>query len=89
MELMDRSMDHSFVAREVMKCIHVGLLCVQENPADRPTSSSIVSMLGNEITTLTSPKQPAFPTVRCNAHSGPNVLCDCSTNRVSLSTVEP
>ena len=30
---------------EVMKCIHLGLLCVQENPADRPTMLDVLVML--------------------------------------------
>ncbi|GLU23203.1 hypothetical protein SLE2022_392270 [Rubroshorea leprosula] len=27
---------------QMMKCIHVGLLCVQENPLQRPTMGSII-----------------------------------------------
>ena len=30
---------------EVMKCIHLGLVCVQENPADRPTMLDVLVML--------------------------------------------
>lgn len=45
---------------EMMRCIHIGLLCVQENMADRPTMASIVLMLSSYSLTLPVPSQPAF-----------------------------
>ncbi|GMY32380.1 putative receptor-like protein kinase At4g00960 [Fagus crenata] len=45
---------------EIMRCIHIGLLCVQENVADRPTMASIVLMLNSYSMTLPIPSQPAF-----------------------------
>ncbi|KAJ7946215.1 Cysteine rich receptor like kinase [Quillaja saponaria] len=45
---------------EIMRCIHIGLLCVQENIADRPTMASIVLMLNSYSTTLPVPSEPAF-----------------------------
>ncbi|XP_026388018.1 G-type lectin S-receptor-like serine/threonine-protein kinase SD1-13 isoform X1 [Papaver somniferum] len=45
---------------EIFRCIQVGLLCVQECARDRPTMSTTLSMLTSEITTLPTPKQPAF-----------------------------
>lgn len=57
--------DQSFISKasldyEVMKCIHIGLLCVQEYAVDRPTMFEVVSMLDNNDSMLTHPKQPAF-----------------------------
>ncbi|XP_040943764.1 G-type lectin S-receptor-like serine/threonine-protein kinase SD1-13 [Gossypium hirsutum] len=46
--------------KEIWRCIHVGLLCVQEYAKDRPTMSTIVLMLNSEISDLNTPKQPAF-----------------------------
>lgn len=40
--------------------MHIGLLCVQEDPAERPTMSSAVVLLGNEAITLPEPKHPAL-----------------------------
>ncbi|GMP75164.1 hypothetical protein CsSME_00032349 [Camellia sinensis var. sinensis] len=37
---------------EIMRCFHIGLLCVQENPADRPTMASVVNMLISSSFTL-------------------------------------
>ncbi|KAG6756990.1 hypothetical protein POTOM_037290 [Populus tomentosa] len=48
---------------EVLRSIHVGLLCVQENPEDRPNMSYVVLMLRNEDE-LPHPKQPGFFTER-------------------------
>ena len=45
---------------DILKCIHVGLLCVQELARDRPNASTVISMLKSEILDLPTPKQPAF-----------------------------
>ncbi|KAJ0974862.1 hypothetical protein J5N97_016827 [Dioscorea zingiberensis] len=37
LELLDENLGDSMCAPEVMRCIQIGLLCVQENSADRPT----------------------------------------------------
>ncbi|KAJ6907420.1 hypothetical protein NC651_017968 [Populus alba x Populus x berolinensis] len=47
-------------AAAMMRCIHIGLLCVQENVADRPTMASVVLMLSNSSFTLQIPSKPAF-----------------------------
>ncbi|KAL6282796.1 hypothetical protein ACE6H2_013725 [Prunus campanulata] len=45
---------------ETMRCIHIGLLCVQKNVVDRPTVASVVSMLNSQSLALPVPSQPAF-----------------------------
>ncbi|KAJ6990142.1 hypothetical protein NC653_018622 [Populus alba x Populus x berolinensis] len=47
-------------AAAMMRCIHIGLLCVQENVADRPTMAAVVLMLSNSSFTLQIPSKPAF-----------------------------
>ncbi|PIA60782.1 hypothetical protein AQUCO_00300357v1 [Aquilegia coerulea] len=59
LEIMDPTLAESYNSQEWMRCIHIGLLCVQEHAHDRPTMSAVVSMLGSEGT-LPFPKQPAF-----------------------------
>ncbi|KAL2559688.1 Cysteine-rich receptor-like protein kinase 7 [Forsythia ovata] len=46
--------------RDIMRCIHIGLLCVQEDAVDRPTMASIVLMLTSFSISLPMPSQPAF-----------------------------
>ena len=48
---------------EVLRSVHVGLLCVQRNLEDRPSMSTVVLMLGGEGA-LPEPKQPGFFTER-------------------------
>ncbi|XP_013595249.1 PREDICTED: cysteine-rich receptor-like protein kinase 15 [Brassica oleracea var. oleracea] len=45
---------------EVVRCIHIGLLCVQEDPVERPTFSTIFVMLTSQTVTLPVPRQPGF-----------------------------
>lgn len=44
----------------MMRCIHIGLLCVQENERDRPTMGAVVLMLNSFSLTLALPLEPAF-----------------------------
>uniref|UniRef100_A0A803PY15 Uncharacterized protein n=2 Tax=Cannabis sativa TaxID=3483 RepID=A0A803PY15_CANSA len=45
---------------EIMRCIHIGLLCVQENMTDRPTMNAVVLMLNSDSLSLSVPLEPAF-----------------------------
>ncbi|GLT69400.1 hypothetical protein SLA2020_415550 [Shorea laevis] len=77
---------------EVLRCIHVGLLCVQEFAKDRPNMSAVISMLNSEIVDLPRPKQPAFTLRQNNASDAESPAQHdqqrCSLNNVTLSTVE-
>ncbi|KAF3451647.1 hypothetical protein FNV43_RR07742 [Rhamnella rubrinervis] len=44
----------------IMRCIHIALLCVQENSAERPTMKSVIVMLNSRSITLPIPSRPAF-----------------------------
>ncbi|THG09337.1 hypothetical protein TEA_008864 [Camellia sinensis var. sinensis] len=50
--------DGSGSLREIMRCIHIGLLCVQENVVVRPTMASVVVMLNSFSLTLSLPLEP-------------------------------
>ncbi|XP_042030253.1 G-type lectin S-receptor-like serine/threonine-protein kinase B120 [Salvia splendens] len=45
---------------EMVRCIQIGLLCVQEYPKDRPSIEIALSMLSRDIVELPLPKQPVF-----------------------------
>ncbi|CAN4102826.1 unnamed protein product [Withania somnifera] len=60
LELMDECLKESLSESQVLRCIHVGLLCVQKLPEDRPTMASVVFWLENEGLVLPQPKQPGF-----------------------------
>jgi len=57
---VDPSLHDSFSEDEVLRCVHAGLLCVEENADDRPSISSIVSMLTNKSKVTIVPKKPAY-----------------------------
>ncbi|KAK1308940.1 Receptor-like serine/threonine-protein kinase SD1-7 [Acorus calamus] len=89
LDLLDPCMGTSFIFPEVVRCIQIGLLCVQDNAADRPTMSTVVSMLGNENVALPLPKQSTFVIER-----NPSVMLPSSSNskssvnEVTISIVE-
>uniref|UniRef100_A0A7N2LTJ9 Cysteine-rich receptor-like protein kinase 10 n=2 Tax=Quercus lobata TaxID=97700 RepID=A0A7N2LTJ9_QUELO len=60
LEVVDNFLMESCWTSEIVRCIHIGLLCVQENPQDRPTMSNVVALLGSESIALPKPKHPAF-----------------------------
>ncbi|KAK9095757.1 hypothetical protein Sjap_021254 [Stephania japonica] len=77
-------------ASSFLRCIHIGLLCVQEKAVDRPTMPEIVSMFANETIVLPSPKQPAFSTGESlmemphTSSADPEIV---SRNNVTISTL--
>ncbi|WJX21142.1 hypothetical protein P8452_10609 [Trifolium repens] len=44
---------------EIMRCIHISLLCVQENLVNRPTMANIALMLSSYSISLPLPLEPA------------------------------
>ncbi|XP_030451971.2 cysteine-rich receptor-like protein kinase 10 [Syzygium oleosum] len=45
---------------EIARCIHIGLLCVQEDVASRPTMTSVLLMLNSHSVSLQVPSRPAL-----------------------------
>lgn len=62
-DLIDQALGESHPTTQVLRCIHVGLLCVQDFAEDRPTMSTVVLMLSNDLD-LPRPKQPIFTSQR-------------------------
>ncbi|EOA22729.1 hypothetical protein CARUB_v10003436mg [Capsella rubella] len=60
LDLIDPAIRESYEKDEVVRCIHIGLLCVQETPADRPAMYTIYQMLTNSSITLPVPRPPGF-----------------------------
>ena len=59
LELLDMTLRDSYSRDEVIRCINIGLSCVQEDPAKRPTMQTIALMLNSHSVTLTAPERPA------------------------------
>ncbi|KAI4333309.1 hypothetical protein L6164_018137 [Bauhinia variegata] len=61
LKLLDPAINvDSFVQDQVLRCIHVALLCLEELAFDRPNMSEILSMLTNENAILSLPQNPAI-----------------------------
>ena len=92
MELMDPTLNDSCSENQLMRCVHMGLLCVQENAADRPAMSDVVSMLSNESIVIANPKQPAATVGVTNTNLPENNQSpgpgSCSINVVTVSDVD-
>ncbi|KAM3264037.1 hypothetical protein P3L10_001031 [Capsicum annuum] len=77
-------------SKQLLRVIHVGLLCVQENALDRPTTSEVISMLGNESMPLPDAKHPAFFTGRDEIESNASVTKAVQrlVNNLSITVLE-
>ncbi|KAM7487889.1 hypothetical protein LguiB_025373 [Lonicera macranthoides] len=81
LEMVDPNLGDSFYLSEVLRSIHMALLCVQQFPEDRPIMSSVVVMLTGEGA-LPQPKEPGFFTKR-------NLVSDYSSStREAISANE-
>ncbi|KAJ0263443.1 Gnk2-homologous domain-containing protein [Hirschfeldia incana] len=59
-DLVDPIIVDNCQRNEVVRCVHIGLLCVQEDPVERPPLSTIVLMLSSNTVTLPVPRQPGL-----------------------------
>ncbi|XVE87903.1 hypothetical protein DITRI_Ditri19aG0025700 [Diplodiscus trichospermus] len=73
---------------EILRSIHVGLLCLQNFMGDRPNMKTIVSMLSDEIESLPTPKQAAFTDRKTAMNDSLKIEKPCSINNVSITMVE-
>ncbi|CAN1194975.1 G-type lectin S-receptor-like serine/threonine-protein kinase At4g27290 [Linum perenne] len=97
LEIMDSALDEecSENVSQVMRCIHIGLLCVQNCADDRPTMANVVMMLGGgeeTVALLPRPKEPGFYNDKEPAHmtdSSSSVFHFSSTNELSLTVPQP
>ncbi|KAK2637368.1 hypothetical protein Ddye_032160 [Dipteronia dyeriana] len=64
------------------RCLHIGLLYVQESVSDRPTMGYVVVMLNSENVTLSAPSKPGF-----FMHN--SVIREASSSSSSSSSLSP
>ena len=87
LELVDESLgNYCTCLTDVLRSIHVGLLCVQQYPEDRPNMSAVVMMLGNEGA-LPQAHQPGFFAERNESCSAACVAS--SQNDMTITILEP
>ena len=88
--LIDPMISEPCYEMEILRCIHVGLLCVQEFAEDRPTVSTVISILKSEIVDLPHPKQPAFTERQIGLDTESSKLSQkkCSVNNVTITMIQ-
>ncbi|KAI8525204.1 hypothetical protein RHMOL_Rhmol13G0211200 [Rhododendron molle] len=60
LDLMDPTLGSSHSRNEVTRCIHIALLCVQDDRDARPSMATVVLMLNSHSADLSLPQQPGF-----------------------------
>ncbi|KAJ1291237.1 hypothetical protein BS78_02G301900 [Paspalum vaginatum] len=102
-EVMDPSLRGKVPTEQMLKCVHIGLLCVQDNPVDRPKMSTVNIMLSSDTMSLQSPLKPvlfipksdynsavyseSYPIVSQSTSNGKSGAI--SPNEVSITELEP
>nr|GME06687.1 G-type lectin S-receptor-like serine/threonine-protein kinase At1g11330 [Ipomoea batatas] len=70
------------------RCVHVGLLCVQEYPEDRPNVSTVLSMLSSEIAELPGANKPAFTGRQSCPDTDSSKQSNLSVNSTTITVIE-
>ncbi|KAL9236658.1 hypothetical protein vseg_011299 [Gypsophila vaccaria] len=87
LKLLDAAVGNDFSKDEVERCIHVGLLCIQEDPAKRPDTASVLFMLHTRPVTLPLPDQPPpfpyRPEKQAVSHGSYNVQADITLTELA------
>lgn len=87
-ELIDPSLGDAFNLSQVLRCIHVSLLCVQLHPDDRPDMALVFVMLSSE-NALPEPKEPGFLIERTSVEgdysSTKDMMMSSSTNEITMT----
>nr|CDM86188.1 unnamed protein product [Triticum aestivum] len=100
LELVDPSLGQcNEQVADMMRCVKVALLCVQDNAMDRPTMSDVTAMLGHDEVPLPEPRWPPHFHLRVTSddeedrvgRSGTrstHFTGSCSTNDMTISTIQ-
>lgn len=101
-EIIDSSLRSHAPGDQMVKIFHIGLLCVQDNPADRPMMSTVNVMLSSNTVSLQSPSKPSFFITKSGTYSNPYSESSyptasqstaksamASPNEVSITELEP
>ncbi|KAL3740605.1 hypothetical protein ACJRO7_021824 [Eucalyptus globulus] len=100
LEVLDPAIMDSYSRDEALRCLHICLLCIQEDPAVRPTMATVVLMLSSNSITPPSPQHPAFfvqsrmqrlsiPMKELELDQSPRRAMPSSTNGMSVTELYP
>ncbi|WJX37978.1 receptor protein-tyrosine kinase [Trifolium repens] len=72
LKLIDDYIKESCIESEALRCIQIGLLCLQHHPDDRPSMTSVILMLSSESTLSYNLKEPGFLIKKLAAEGEPS-----------------
>ncbi|XP_020202640.1 G-type lectin S-receptor-like serine/threonine-protein kinase At1g11300 isoform X2 [Cajanus cajan] len=87
--LIDLEISNLNNVNDIVRCIHIGLLCSQELAKERPIMATVISMLNSEFVNLPPPSNPAFlerQIVSCSDSSQQNYIT-YSVNNVTVTNI--
>ncbi|RZC09184.1 Receptor-like serine/threonine-protein kinase SD1-7, partial [Glycine soja] len=88
LELLDGVLRERFTLSEVIRCIQVGLLCMQQRLEDRPDASSVVLMLSGEKLLPDSKVPGSYTEGDVTYESNFSPTNRFSTNQISITMLE-
>ncbi|XP_037409924.1 cysteine-rich receptor-like protein kinase 4 [Triticum dicoccoides] len=94
-EAVDPSLRRRYTVGEVLNCVRIGLLCVQEDPSTGPDAAEVVLMLDSHSTSITmrTPSRLALcftqPGIVNHAMASGHLPTPGSDNEVTISDLQP
>ncbi|KAF3956695.1 hypothetical protein CMV_018206 [Castanea mollissima] len=85
LELIDTCLKGSVIQLEILRCLHISFLCLQQHHNDRPNMSCVVMMLHGE-SSLPEPKELGFFVGKKSTSSSKNQ--SSSTNEITVTMLE-
>ncbi|XP_059075965.1 cysteine-rich receptor-like protein kinase 10 isoform X2 [Cryptomeria japonica] len=70
LKIVDTMLVGNSPEEQVIRCIHIGLLCTQANPDSRPMISSVFTMISSNSVPLPNPTRPAFVSMTSQSPRG-------------------
>ncbi|KAG5092498.1 hypothetical protein JHK82_051276 [Glycine max] len=97
LNILDPKLKENYSNIEVIRCIQIGLLCIQDYSDDRPTMMTIASYLSSHSVELPSPREPKFflyhridpIAAHANSRQLANNSLPSSINEMSISKFYP
>ncbi|CAM0879080.1 unnamed protein product [Alopecurus aequalis] len=86
-ELVDEALLPNGHSSEMMRCINIALLCVQEDAIDRPTMLDVVAMLSSKTMILDKPKHPGYFSLSAVNKEAPAANQSRSFNNVTITAL--
>ncbi|KAL5198660.1 hypothetical protein ABZP36_002172 [Zizania latifolia] len=88
--MIDHSLGRNYPETEVLKCVNIALLCIQQNPVDRPTMADVMVLLNSDATSSMPAPAPNMPIFSLDGSSGGNseTITQLSA-RLFLDTQQP